>query len=147
MKTILANKKTATHKWFVVDAKDQILGRLASRIAVILMGKHKPMYTPHCDTGDFVIVINTGGVKVTGNKATQKTYQSYSGHHGGQHITTFASMFEKRPDHVFRLAVKRMLPVSRLGKQMLRKLHVYAGAEHPHGGQKPQVLDFSKKTA
>lgn len=141
------NPQTATHKWFVVDAKGLTLGRMASRVAVILMGKHKPTYTAHCDCGDNVIIVNCAEVKVTGNKATQKEYQSYSGHHGGQHIVPFATMFARRPDHVVRLAVKRMMPVNRIGKQMLRKLHVYAGAEHPHSGQKPAVLNLAPKTA
>ncbi len=145
MKTEFANSKTVNRKWFVVDVKGQVLGRMASNIATILQGKHKPMYTPHVDTGDFVVVVNAADVKLTGNKRQQKVYQSYSGYPGGQRVIPFEAMFQRRPDHVFRLAVKRMLPVSRLGKQMLRKLHVYGGAEHPHGGQKPEALVFAKK--
>lgn len=147
MKTVFANKQNVTHKWFVVDVKGQVLGRMASRIATILMGKHKPIYTPHCDTGDNVIVLNARHIKLTGNKRAVKEYQSYSGHAGGQRIISFEQMFAKRPDHVFRLAVKRMLPVNRIGKQMLRKLYIYADDQHPHGSQKPEALDFAKKTS
>lgn len=145
MRTVFANEKTVQRKWYIVDVKDQVLGRMASNIATMLQGKHKPMYTPHCDTGDFIVVVNASHVKLTGNKRAQKVYQSYSGHPGGQRTIQFEDMFQRRPDHVFRLAVKRMLPVSRLGKQMLRKLHIYAGAEHPHGGQKPEALSFAAK--
>ncbi len=144
MKTVFANKETVVRKWFVVDAKDKVLGRTATHIATILMGKHKPIYTPHVDTGDNVVVINARHVKLTGKKREQKVYQSYSGHHGGQHTVSFEQMFAKRPDHVFRLAVKRMLPVNRLAKQMIRKLFIYPDEKHPHVGQKPEPLAFAK---
>ena len=140
MKTFMAKKEEVQPNWFVVDARDQILGRLATRIATILMGKHKPTYTPHVDTGDFVVVTNAALVRVTGRKADQKEYQRYSGYPGGQKRLTFAELMRKSPETVIRLAVRRMLPKNRLGVQMLRKLKVYRGEEHRHQAQQPAPL-------
>jgi large subunit ribosomal protein L13 len=130
----------ATRKWFVVDAKDQPLGRLASKIATLLRGKHKPTYTPHVDTGDFVIVINAAQVKLTGNKATDKMYYRHSGYPGAIRGESFRHLVEKHPDAPLTLAVKGMLPKNVLGRQMLEKLKVYGGADHPHRAQKPETL-------
>ncbi len=130
----------ATRKWWVVDAKDQPLGRLASKIAVLLSGKHKPTYTRHVDTGDFVIVVNASQVKLTGSKAETKMYYTHSGYPGGIHGKGFAHYVEHQPDLPVTQAVKGMLPKNVLGRQMLQKLKVYGGAEHPHKAQKPQPL-------
>lgn len=140
MKTFMAKKEEVQPNWFVVDAKDQILGRLATRIATILMGKHKPTYTPHVDTGDFVVVTNAAFVRVTGRKVDQKEYQRYSGYPGGQRRITFRELMAKSPETIIRLAVRRMLPKNRLGAQMLRKLKVYRGGEHRHQAQQPAPL-------
>ncbi len=129
-----------TRKWWVVDAKDQPLGRLASRVATLLSGKHKPTYTPHVDTGDFVIVVNASQVKLTGNKAQTKTYYRYSGFQGGLHAKSFAHLVANKPQLPIEKAVKGMLPKNVLGRQMLDKLKVYGGGEHPHTAQKPEPL-------
>jgi len=143
MKSYMAKKGEIVAKWYVVDATDKILGRMATRIATILMGKHRPEYTPHVDTGDFVIVINAADVRFTGaSKPTQRTYQRYSGYPGGQKSVTLAEMMRTRPEKVVFDAVRRMLPKSRLGHAMLKKLKVYAGAEHPHQAQQPDVLEL-----
>ena len=134
--TFMANSGNVERKWFVVDAEGQILGRLAAEVAKILRGKHKPTFTPHVDTGDFVIVINADKVKLTG----QKTYFHHSGYPGGSTFTQAGHMLEKRPERVVEMAVRGMLPKNKLGAQMYRKLNVYAGAEHPHQAQKPEVL-------
>ncbi|MBN2253777.1 MAG: 50S ribosomal protein L13 [Kosmotogaceae bacterium] len=131
-------------KWYVVDATDVPLGRLAGQIAMVLMGKNKPYYTPHLDTGDFVIVINADKVKLTGNKLDQKKYYRYSGYPGGIKERTARQMMEKFPDRVVRLAVKRMLPKKALGERMLKKLKVYAGPEHEHAAQKPELIELVK---
>ena len=130
----------ATRKWFVVDAKDQPLGRLASKIATVLRGKHKPIYQPHVDTGDFVIVVNAAQVKVTGNKANDKMYYRHSGYPGAIRGESFRHLIEKHPDAPLTLAVKGMLPKNVLGRQMLEKLKVYGGSDHPHRAQKPETL-------
>ena len=140
MKTFMAKKQDALCAWRIVDATDQTLGRLATRIATTLMGKDKPTYTPHVDTGDGVIVLNAGRVRVTGRKLTQKEYQRYSGYPGGQKSISLGEMLRKSPETVIRLAVRRMLPKSRLGARMLGKLKVYRGDEHPHKAQHPTPL-------
>lgn len=127
-------------KWWIVDAANQPLGRVASRVATILRGKHKPTFTPHVDTGDFVIVINAAKVKVTGNKAAQKNYYSHSGMPGRLKAETFEDAVVRRPDLPIRHAVKGMLPKSVLGRHLLKKLKVYGGADHPHAAQQPQTL-------
>ncbi|MDQ2646415.1 MAG: 50S ribosomal protein L13 [Myxococcota bacterium] len=142
MRTYVAKpaEAQATRKWFVVDAKDQPLGRLASKIATVLRGKHKPIYQPHVDTGDFVIVVNAAQVKVTGNKANDKMYYRHSGYPGAIRGESFRHLIEKHPDAPLTLAVKGMLPKNVLGRQMLEKLHVYGGSDHPHRAQKPETL-------
>ena len=129
-------------KWYVVDAEGCTLGRLASEVASVLRGKNKPVFTPHVDTGDYVIVINAEKIKVTGKKLDQKIYYSHSDYVGGMKETTLREMMNKKPEKVIELAVKGMLPKGPLGRQMIKKLHVYAGAEHGHEAQKPEVLTF-----
>ena len=136
----MANSGNVERKWFVVDAEGQTLGRLAAEVAKVLRGKHKPTFTPHVDTGDFVIVVNADKVKLTGKKLIQKTYFHHSGYPGGSTFTQAGHMLEKRPERVVEMAVRGMLPKNKLGEQMYRKLNVYAGAEHPHQAQKPEVL-------
>ncbi len=143
MKTTLARTGEVQANWYVVDAEGQTLGRLATRVARILMGKHKPIYTPHVDTGDFVIVINAEKIHVTGKKWTDKEYDWYTGFHGGRHVYTFEQMMAKHPTEPVSLAVKRMLPKNRLGSQMFTKLKVYAGSDHPHQAQMPEPLKLS----
>ncbi len=138
MKTYLAKKNEVTAGWFCVDATDQILGRLAVKIARVLMGKHKPIYTPHVDCGDFVIVTNAEKIRLTGNKAQTKTYERYSYYPGGRKVIPFATMIERHPERVIQHAVRRMLPKNKLAVQMLSKLKVYAEPEHPHAAQKPK---------
>lgn len=135
-----AAEAQATRKWWVVDAKGQPLGRLASRVASILAGKHKPTYTRHIDTGDFVIVVNAAQVKLTGTKSTSKLYYRHSGHPGGIRAKGFTELTEKQPEIPVTRAVKGMLPKNVLGRQMLTKLKVYGGADHPHAAQKPEAL-------
>ncbi len=139
-KTQSANKETVEHKWFVVDAEGEVVGRLATRIAHVLKGKHKPSYTPHVDTGDNVIVINADKVRFTGLKMAQKEYITFSGYPGGQKTATAAEMAAKKPTFLIEKAVKGMLPKNKLGRAMFRKLFVYAGGEHPHKAQKPADL-------
>jgi len=129
-------------KWLVVDANGLTLGRLATRIADALRGKRKPEYTPHCDTGDFVVVVNAAKVHVTGNKLNDKLYYRHSGYPGGLRSRTLADMLERRPEEVIRKAVKGMLPRNRLARQQLRKLKVYAGSDHPHEAQKPREMEI-----
>ena len=126
--------------WYVVDAKNQVLGRLAARIATVLMGKNKPTYTPHVDTGDFVVVLNAGGIRVTGKKKETVVYQRYSGYPGGQKNILMKTMLERHPERVLREAVRRMLPKNTLATKMLDKLKLYTGNEHPHQAQDPQEL-------
>lgn len=139
-KTYVPPQTALNHQWFVVDATDQRLGRLASEIAMILRGKNKPEYTPHMDTGDFVIVINAEKVKVTGKKRTQKVYLRHSGRPGGMKSETFAQLQARIPERIVEHAIKGMLPKNSLGRQLFTKLKVYAGAEHPHQAQQPQEL-------
>lgn len=138
--TFMANAGNIERKWFVVDAEDQTLGRLAAEVAKVLRGKHKPTFTPHVDTGDYVIVVNAAKVKLTGKKLIQKTYFRHSGYPGGAKFTQAGHMLETRPERVVEMAVRGMLPKNKLGEQMYRKLSVYAGAEHPHQAQKPEEL-------
>ena len=142
MKTYMANPDKIERKWYVVDATDKTLGRLTSEIAKVLRGKNKPVYTPHIDTGDNVIVINAEKIKVTGKKLDQKVYYHHSDYVGGMKETTLREMMAKKPEQVIELAVKGMLPKGPLGRTMIKKLHVYAGAEHAHQAQKPEVLTF-----
>ena len=129
-------------KWYVVDAEGQTLGRLSSEIAKVLRGKNKPVFTPHIDTGDYVIVVNAEKIKVTGKKMDQKIYYNHSDYVGGMKETTLKEMMDKKPERVIELAVKGMLPKGPLGRSMIKKLHVYAGPEHNHAAQKPEVLTF-----
>lgn len=142
MKTYTPKANEIERRWWVVDAEGKPLGRIATEIARVLRGKHKPMYTPHLDTGDHVVVVNAEKVMLTGNKADQKTYFRHSGYMGGEKHIPFKRMIASRPERVIELAVKGMLPKNNLGRQMRQKLRVYAGAEHPHQGQDPQILEF-----
>ncbi len=142
MKSYMASPATIERKWYVVDATGYTLGRLSSEIAKVLRGKNKPTYTPHIDTGDYVIVINAEHIKVTGKKLDQKLYYNHSDYVGGMKETTLKEMLAKKPERVIELAVKGMLPKGPLGREMITKLHVYAGAEHDHAAQKPEVLTF-----
>jgi large subunit ribosomal protein L13 len=142
MTTLTPKKNEIERQWWVVDAEGKRLGRLATEIAKILRGKHKPIYTPHLDTGDHVVVVNASKVVLSGNKADQKTYFRHSGYMGKEKHISFKKMLKARPERVIELAVKGMLPKNTLGRQMKDKLRVYAGAEHPHQGQNPQPLDI-----
>ena len=142
MKTFMASPATIDRKWYVVDATDMTLGRLASEVAKVLRGKNKPIFTPHIDCGDNVIVINAEKIKVTGKKMDQKVYYHHSDYVGGLKEATLREKLEKMPEQVIELAVKGMLPKGPLGRQMFTKLHVYAGPEHKHEAQKPEVLTF-----
>jgi len=140
MKTYIAKEKDIVKNWLIVDAKDQVLGRLASRVAAILRGKDKVIFSPHQDTGDEVIVINAKLVKVTGKKMAQKVYKRYSAYPGGLNQETMESMMKKKPEYVIRHAVMGMLPATKLGEKLLKKLRVYPGEAHPHAAQKPKEL-------
>jgi large subunit ribosomal protein L13 len=142
MKTYVATPENRQRDWYLVDAEGKTLGRLATQIADILRGKRKPEYTPHCDTGDFVVVINAEKVVVTGNKRTDKLYWRHSGYPGGIRSRTLNDMLERRPEEVLRKAVAGMLPRNRLARQQIRKLKVYAGAEHPHAAQQPKPMEI-----
>ncbi len=142
MKTFMASPDTIDRKWYVVDAEGKTLGRLASEIAKVLRGKHKPIFTPHMDTGDYVIVVNAEKIKVTGKKLEQKIYYKHSGYVGGMKETTLKDMLLKHPERVVEYAVKGMLPKGPLGRQMYRKLFVYVGPDHKHAAQKPEALTF-----
>ena len=142
MKTFMASPATIDRKWYVVDATDMTLGRLASEVAKVLRGKNKPIFTPHIDCGDNVIVINAEKIKVTGKKMDQNVYYHHSDYVGGLKEATLREKLEKKPEQVIELAVKGMLPKGPLGRQMFTKLHVYAGPEHKHEAQKPEVLTF-----
>jgi len=142
MKTFMANPATIDRKWYVVDATDMTLGRLASEVAKVLRGKNKPVFTPHIDTGDYVIIINAEKVVVTGKKLDQKVYYHHSDYVGGMKETTLREKLNKKPEEVVELAVKGMLPKGPLGRQMYTKLFVYAGPEHKHAAQKPEALTF-----
>lgn len=142
MNSFMANPAKVERKWYVVDATGYTLGRLASEVAKVLRGKNKPIFTPHIDTGDYVVIINAEKIKVTGKKLDQKIYYHHSDYVGGMKETTLRDMLAKKPEKVVELAVKGMLPKGPLGREMFTKLHVYAGAEHPHAAQKPEVLTF-----
>ena len=142
MKSYMASTANVERKWYVVDAADQTLGRLCSEVAKVLRGKNKPTYTPHIDTGDYVIVVNADKIKVTGKKLDQKIYYHHSDYVGGMKETTLKEMLAKKPENVITLAVKGMLPKGPLGRTMYKKLFVYAGPEHKHEAQKPEVLTF-----
>lgn len=141
MKTYTPKASDIQRRWWLVDAEGKVLGRLASEVAKILRGKHKPMYSPHMDTGDFVVVINADKIALTGDKAEQKAYFRHTGYMGGEKFIPFKEMLAKHPDRVIELAVKGMLPKNNLGRLMRKKLRVYAGGEHPHEGQQPQPLE------
>ncbi len=145
MKSFMASPSTIERKWYVVDATDHTLGRLSAEIANVLRGKKKPIFTPHIDTGDYVVVINADKIKVTGKKLDQKIYYNHSDDVGGMKETTLKEMLAKKPEYVINHAVKGMLPKGPLGRQMLKKLHVYAAPEHPHAAQKPEVLEIAEK--
>ena len=140
MNTYMASPKTIERKWYVVDAEGLTLGRLASAVAAILRGKNKPTFTPHIDTGDYVIIVNAEKIAVTGRKLDQKNYYAHSDYAGGFRTTNLREMLDKKPEQVLKLAIKGMLPKGPLGRQMITKLHVYAGPEHPHAAQKPETL-------
>lgn len=142
MSTYMAKKEEIKREWFLIDAKGKVLGRLASEIAKILRGKHKPIYTPHVDTGDFVIVINAKDVLLTGKKENTKIYFRHSGYPGGAKILTAKEMRVKFPERLIYFAVKGMLPKNSLGRKMIKKLKIYPGSEHPHQAQKPKVLNI-----
>lgn len=142
MKSYMASPATVERKWYVVDATGYTLGRLSSEIAKVLRGKNKPTFTPHIDTGDYVIVVNAEKIAVTGKKLDQKIYYNHSEYIGGMKETTLREMMDKKPEKVIELAVKGMLPKGPLGRQMFTKLHVYAGPDHDHAAQKPEVLTF-----
>jgi len=143
MKTIFASPERVKRDWFVVDAAGKTLGRLASEVAFRLRGKHKPEYTPHVDCGDYIIVVNAEKVAVTGNKLQDKKYYRYSGHIGGLKTTTLDKLLKEHPERAIEFAVKGMLPKTTLGRQMYRKLHVFAGANHPHAAQQPKPLELA----
>ena len=142
MKTYTAKSETAEHGWFVVDAEGKTLGRLSTEIARRLRGKHKPVYTPHVDTGDYIVVVNAEKIRVTGRKETDKTYYRHSGYPGGIKDISFEKLIDKAPERVIQSAVKGMLPRGPLGREMFRKLKVYAGVNHPHAAQQPQTLEI-----
>jgi large subunit ribosomal protein L13 len=142
-RSLTTEEARAGRKWFVVDAEDQVLGRLATRIATVLRGKHRPTFTPHVDCGDFVVVLNAKNIKLTGNKATDKRYYRHSGFPGGIYSRTAAEILERQPEEIIRKAVVGMLPKNRLGRQLAKKLKIYAGTEHPHEAQQPQTLEVS----
>lgn len=142
MKSYMASPATIERKWYVVDAADQTLGRLASQVATVLRGKNKPTYTPSMDTGDYVIIVNADKIKVTGKKLDQKIYYRHSDYVGGMKETTLKELLAKKPEDVIKFAVKGMLPKGPLGRRMIKKLHVYAGPEHNHAAQKPEVLEI-----
>ena len=142
MKTFMASEATIDRKWYVVDAAGMTLGRLASEVAKVLRGKNKPIFTPHMDTGDYVIIVNAEKIQVTGKKLDQKIYYHHSDYVGGMKQTTLKEKLAKKPEQVIELAVKGMLPKGPLGRQMYKKLYVYAGPEHKHEAQKPEVLTF-----
>ena len=142
MKTFVATPSNIERKWYVVDASGKTLGRLATEVATVLRGKNKPTYTPFIDTGDYVIVINASKLVLTGNKLDKKMYRHHSGYAGGMKETTYRKLMDTKPEKAFEIAVKGMLPKNALGRQMFKKLKVYAGPEHPHTAQKPEVWNF-----
>ncbi len=142
MKCYMAKTNEVDQKWVLVDASDAVLGRMAAQIAPILMGKTKPTYTPHIDTGDYVVVVNADKVKLTGKKAEQKVYDYYTYYPGGHKFVSFADMMERKPELVVEMAVRRMMPKSRMGRKMLKKLKVYRGPEHEHQAQQPEKIEL-----
>ena len=144
MDTFFPKEGDLKKKWYVADADDVVLGRLSARIAAVLRGKHKAIFTPHTDTGDFVIVINAEKVKMTGNKLEQKTYERYSGYPGGLRAVNARTLLASKPEEVIKLSIKGMLPKNALGRKMLKKLKVYRGSEHPHKAQMPEKLDIKE---
>ena len=142
MKTFLAKKEQIEQKWLLVDADGAVLGRLAAKVAPILMGKTKPIYTPSVDTGDYVIVVNADKIRVTGKKADEKEYDYYTLYPGGHKYVSFAEMMERKPEKVIEMAVRRMLPKNKLGRDMLRKLKIYRGGEHEHQAQMPEKIEL-----
>ena len=142
MRTYVAKKEAVEHKWLLVDADGHVLGRLAARLATILQGKHKPIYTPHVDTGDYIVVINAEKIRVTGSKMTQKMYQRYSGYPSGLKEQSLEDVLRRHPERAMEQAVRRMLPKTKLGDQMYKKLKVYAGPKHPHEAQTPEPLEL-----
>ena len=142
MKSYMAKKSEVTRRWFVVDAQGKVLGRLASRIAMVLRGKNKPQFTPHMDTGDFVVVVNADQVRLTGRKLDQKVYYRHSGYMGGLKETPVRHLLKKKPEEILRHAVRGMLPKNSLGRHQLKKLKIYTGAEHPHEAQQPVPLTW-----
>jgi len=142
MKTYWAKPDEIEKKWYLVDAEDKVLGRLATEVAVRLMGKHKPTYTPSIDTGDFIVVVNAEKFAVTGKKMDDKMYYRHSGYLGGLKERTLKEQLEKKPEEVIRMAVRRMLPKTKMGRAMIKKLKIYTGSEHPHAAQNPEVLEL-----
>ena len=142
MKSYMAKPEEIERKWYVIDAEDKVLGRLATEVATILRGKHKPIYTPHVDTGDFVIVINADKIKLTRKKLEQKEYKYHTGYPGGLKSISYKQIMEKNPERAIELAVKGMMPKNKLGRQMYKKLRVYSGPEHNHQAQKPEPYEF-----
>ena len=141
MKTYQAKREEVVHQWYLVNAEGRILGRLATQLAMILRGKKKPIYTPHVDTGDFVVVVNANKVTLTGKKMKDKVYYHHSGHPGGIKVTSAEKLLARKPTELIRLAVRGMLPKNSLGRQMLTKLKIYAGPNHPHAGQRPASIE------
>ena len=146
-KTSVPPKDSVNRQWFLVDAANQTLGRLASEVASVLRGKTKPTFTPHLDVGDFVVVVNAEKIKVTGNKAQQKLYRRHSGRPGGMKVETFQSLQSRIPERIIEKAIKGMLPHNALGRQLFRKLKVYRGAEHPHSAQQPKILNLDSSSS
>lgn len=142
MKSFVAKKEDLVRKWYIADADGQILGRMAVKIAMVLMGKDKPIYTPHVDTGDHVIVVNAEKIRLSGKKAEKKEYDHYTGYPSGHKYVSFADMMEKKPEEVVRMAVRRMLPKNKLGRAMLKKLKIYRGAEHEQTAQQPVAMEL-----
>ena len=142
MKTFVAKEHEVEKKWYLIDARDKVLGRLASKIATLLRGKHKPIFTPHMDAGDYVVIVNADKVVLTGDKLEKKIYYRHSGYVGGLKETTAKEMLEKRPENLIRLAVKGMLPKNSLGRRQLTKLKIHAGPDHPHQAQSPEKLEI-----
>ncbi|MFM1515316.1 50S ribosomal protein L13 [Helcococcus ovis] len=142
MSTFLAKHNEVERKWYVIDATDKVLGDVASKVASILRGKTKPIYTPHVDTGDYVVIVNADKIRVTGNKANYKVYKHYTGYAGGLREIPYKDVLAKHPERILEHAIKGMLPKNSLGRQMFKKLHVYAGPDHKHGGQNPEALEI-----
>ena len=142
MSTFLAKHENVERKWYVIDATDKVLGDVATKVASILRGKHKPIYTPHVDTGDYVVIINAEKIKVTGDKANQKVYKHYTGYTGGLRELPYKEVLAKNPERILEHAIKGMLTKNSLGRKMFKKLNVYAGPAHKHAGQKPEVLEI-----